>query len=260
MGRARRRFWDICAGVSTTLGLGFTGTGDGILMYHSVRERFGNPGHCRFTRAAFRRQLKRLTEVGTVVSLERLLTESAPDQKRFALTFDDGYDNFRSSALPELRLFDAPATLFVVPGKVGGSWRQDGYNESVAMLSWSNLDELATDPLVTIGNHSLTHANLPSLNEQAIRTEVNDAKDRLEARLDIEVNTFCYPGGKYDQAVRRLVGEHHEWGVTVEPGLVTADYDPLTLPRVNGAWPAARVGWELSDYGAWTRRTFAQHR
>lgn len=253
---AGRRLWEFCAKCGSGLGVGLSGTNDGILMYHSIGERFGNPSGRHVSVEEFRQQLQLFAANSTIVPLDELLSESVPGQKRLALTFDDGYRNFLTEALPVLRRYEMPVTLFVAPEKIGTNWQQSTYNRPSTMLDWDELHSLADNPLVQIGNHSLTHVALPTLRDDEIRREVNQAKTLLENRLGIQVDTFCYPGGKHNEIVRDIVGETHSYAVTVEPGLNPTETDPLTLPRVNGGRQTDVVAWELSDYGNSLRKLY----
>jgi peptidoglycan/xylan/chitin deacetylase (PgdA/CDA1 family) len=62
-------------------------------------------------------------------------------------------------------------------------------------LSWEELEALAAEPLITIGGHSVTHASLRDLDEEAAITEIKAGRERLSARLDIVVAHFAYPYG-----------------------------------------------------------------
>jgi peptidoglycan/xylan/chitin deacetylase (PgdA/CDA1 family) len=61
--------------------------------------------------------------------------------------------------------------------------------------SWDELRELASDPLITIGGHSVTHASLRHLKEDDAMAEIRDGKQRLMAQLDVPVMHFAYPYG-----------------------------------------------------------------
>jgi peptidoglycan/xylan/chitin deacetylase (PgdA/CDA1 family) len=61
--------------------------------------------------------------------------------------------------------------------------------------SWDELRELASDRLVTIGGHTVTHASLRDLEEDQAMAEISDGRQRLEAQLDVAVSHFAYPYG-----------------------------------------------------------------
>lgn len=98
-----------------------------ILMLHGVMDdRDGQawtPLRSRLSRERLRRQLRALSGHYRFVSLSEavsMLSGQAPlKPKTIVLTFDDGYRNQMTHALPILRECRAPMTIFVPTGKVG---------------------------------------------------------------------------------------------------------------------------------------------
>ena len=62
-------------------------------------------------------------------------------------------------------------------------------------LSWEQLRELASDPLVTIGVHTVNHVALAQLSEEQAVTEMQSARDELNARLGVPIRHIAYPFG-----------------------------------------------------------------
>lgn len=71
------------------------------------------------------------------------------------------------------------------------------------MLDWRQLQELAADPLVTIGCHTANHFVLSRLPPEFARQEIEVSKARLEERLGIDVHHFSYPYGRGHEAGAR---------------------------------------------------------
>src|SRR4051794_4840657 len=96
-----------------------------VLCYHAITE---TPGHhiAPFTvsPAAFERQLDLLVTEGyrCVTFGEMLRREAAGtlDGRTAVVTFDDGYADFATAALPALKARSIPSTLFVTTG-----WLED---------------------------------------------------------------------------------------------------------------------------------------
>jgi peptidoglycan/xylan/chitin deacetylase (PgdA/CDA1 family) len=61
--------------------------------------------------------------------------------------------------------------------------------------SWDELRELASDRLITVGGHTVTHASLRDLEEEQAMAEIGNGRRRLEAQLDVAVAHFAYPYG-----------------------------------------------------------------
>jgi peptidoglycan/xylan/chitin deacetylase (PgdA/CDA1 family) len=96
-------------------------------------------------------------------------------------------------------------------------------NDSVVRhdaLSWEQIIELAADPLCTIAAHTVTHASLPTLNDEMIRTELSEGKKKIEDRIKMSVKHFSYPYGNWDDRVVDLVKEQFSTAVLVTRGYV----------------------------------------
>jgi peptidoglycan/xylan/chitin deacetylase (PgdA/CDA1 family) len=72
-------------------------------------------------------------------------------------------------------------------------------------LSWVQIQELAADPLVTIGAHTVSHASLAVLSPKEILDEVYDSVNLLQNKLAREINHFAYPyGGPEDVRLQEV--------------------------------------------------------
>ncbi len=116
-------------------------------------------------------------------------------------------------------------------------------------MDWPEIVELATDPLVTIGAHTVNHVMLKKLpHEAAVRAEMEMSRAVLEAALGKRPNHLAYPVGDPTSAGPREFRIAAELGfktaVTTRPGvLFKVHRDHLTaLPRisVNGEYQQHR--------------------
>lgn len=224
--------------------------GDVVLMYHSVGEPglFGNVNVERF-----RRDLQRFQKTFRFVDLPEILTTDGAE-RRLAVTFDDGYGNFLGNALPTLREFDVPVTLFL-PSQFVLADTTDLIRERLSLstvgastiLDSADIEWLVTDDLVTIGNHTRTHPDLTSLADRSQRREeIVGAKRELEEAFGIEVTRFSYPHGMYDESTVEVVRKSHDLAVTSDNSHVVAHVDPHTVPRIRGHNPEHVLKWELT--------------
>lgn len=221
-----------------------------VLMYHSV----GNPNFSAdVPPAKLRRDIEFLVDSPAidVVDLPEVLDCSGTERK-VALTFDDGYRNFATTALPILREYDVPATVFLNPAFLGDE-RRDTIEEvheidsdGRMIMSESEVSTLVEEPNVVIGNHTNAHARLNELDDESLRAEIVSGKEALESTFDVSVERFCYPYGKYDRRSVEVVKDHHELAVTTYPFVVTQDSSRYELPRIPGNLPVRDMAWEIT--------------
>lgn len=212
-----------------------------ILAYHSVSER--RRDDLAVPVRDFADQLAWLRRHGfRSMTLARYLAEPPEKGERIVvITFDDGYADNYTHAFPVLQRFGFDATLFVVSDyldtdelfpwdqpKVGPSFSP----ELFGALSWAQVQEMA-DYGIEIGSHSATHPELPSLSPEAAFEEVRRSREDIAGRLGREVTSFCYPRGKVDADVIRLVEQAGYAAGVVTPTSGGIPLTPYTLRRVG---------------------------
>ena len=95
--------------------------------------------------------------------------------------------------LPSDRLADRVNAMFA---QAKFDWQQLCATHA---MQWDEVCQMARDPLVTIGAHTLSHPVLCSLSPEQVSTEMRDSRDRLEARIGTPVTHFCYPFGSRNE-------------------------------------------------------------
>lgn len=167
-----------------------------VLVYHSISSPpEPMPGDIDISPARFEQQLEWLARTKRVVRLDETLNH-APT-RAIAITFDDGYRDNLTVALPLLEKFNLPMTLFVVAGFVDS----DGY------LSEEELQEIANHPLITIGSHGLWHRHFNRITFDEARFELTESKHLLEDTIGTHVDLMAWPYGECNVELERLVGE-----------------------------------------------------
>ncbi|HXF86663.1 MAG TPA: polysaccharide deacetylase family protein [Anaerolineales bacterium] len=83
-------------------------------------------------------------------------------------------------------------------------------------LTWKQLRELASDPLVTLGAHTANHYVLSVLADHEVVFEIAESKRLLENHLERGVDHFAYPFGNRREAGKR------EFRIAAECGFKTA--------------------------------------
>jgi peptidoglycan/xylan/chitin deacetylase (PgdA/CDA1 family) len=122
------------------------------------------------------------------------------------ITFDDGFSDFRSAALPTLRARGMASTLYVATGLLRGG-AEPPVHEGLAphMLDVSELATLGAQEGVELGAHSHTHPHLDTLGTRRARYEIEHSRAVVEGAAQAPVATFAYPHGYSGPRVRGLV-------------------------------------------------------
>ena len=170
---------------------------DSVLVYHSISTP-PEPmlGEIDISPQRFAQQLRWLSRSGRVVPLVETLG-ARKSKGLVAITFDDGYRDNLTVALPLLEKFQLPMTLFVTAGFVD----RDGF------LSEEELRELSRHPLITIGAHGLWHRDFNGLELDDARFELIESRRLLEEITGQRVDLMAWPFGECKPDVERLSAE-----------------------------------------------------
>jgi peptidoglycan/xylan/chitin deacetylase (PgdA/CDA1 family) len=129
------------------------------------------------------------TFLRSVAGLERLPERAA------LLTFDDGYQSIRGSALSVLSQFDYPAVLFVPTDYIGGRNAFDVDCEpEEAICGWDDLRELESLG-ISVQPHGASHRSFSELDPAEQDAELRRSKAILETELGNSVEVFSFPYG-----------------------------------------------------------------
>jgi peptidoglycan/xylan/chitin deacetylase (PgdA/CDA1 family) len=200
-----------------------------VILYHRVTDgaaRTADP--FAVDRRAFERQVEWLSRTYTLVTvgeLVRRLREGRPLAGTAAITFDDGYECTVGRAWPILRSFKAPATLFLDTGRLDGPR---------PALSHAEVRAMAAEGM-EIGSHSVSHPDLTTLDDAALREELVRSRESLSALTGGPIRGFAHPFGRYDERVVRRVREAgYEYACTCRQHRANhPDIDPYRLNRVE---------------------------
>jgi peptidoglycan/xylan/chitin deacetylase (PgdA/CDA1 family) len=166
-----------------------------ILNYHRVLERADPLLDAEPDVAAFRWQMKVLADCFNVLPLDEAvdaLARGTMPPRAVCITFDDGYRSTHDLALPVLREFGFPATVFVTTGYVGsGSMWNDRILESLRGMEAQQLDlsdaGLGSYPVGTLAERRETVALLTERAKYLtpkLRQELVERLDRRVATRD----------------------------------------------------------------------------
>jgi peptidoglycan/xylan/chitin deacetylase (PgdA/CDA1 family) len=224
-----------------------------ILAYHSIGDQ-PRDGTMRWSVSAgdLDEQMAMIAERGrhalTVAQYAAALRgEAALPHDPVLVTFDDGFADLATTALPVLERYRVVATAFVISGRVGTRTADAG-----PALSWEQLHDLRAYG-VQIGSHGHSHRALDCLPPPEVEREVRSSKRLLEEGLDEEVVSFAYPYGYLSSWVRHAVrAAGYSSACGVKNALSHEDDDPFALARVlvERDTGAARIARLLDGAGA----------
>ena len=107
------------------------------------------------------------------------------------------------------------------------------------IMTWDEVRQLNTDPLVTIGAHTEQHFSLARLDRETARRDIQAGVERLEQELGQRPKHFAFPYGKAESVCSRDADQLREMGfassVTTMPGVLQSAkrIDTMMLPRVS---------------------------
>lgn len=166
-----------------------------VLAYHSISD---SPWIHAVSKEAFTEQTEFLRRCMIPISLaeaERQYTQGILSTKRpkVVITFDDGYEDWVTNAMPALLAQGLPATFFVTTSfKIITSETHPGLIP-MAPAHVSTLAQAGFD----IGSHSHTHADLAHCPEEQFMQELTESKRLLREFSHQEIGHLSYPKGRY---------------------------------------------------------------
>ena len=150
------------------------------------------------------------------------------------LSFDDGYEDMYTDAVPALLAHHYRGVFYIITGMIGGRY-----------MTWNQvrtLDEYG----MQIASHTVHHINVgepPAYT--STQQELLDSKNTLQAQLSKPIQFFCYPTGEpfhhdsvYEQqlVLADLLADGYI-GATLDPfsfnGTIQDAQTPYQLPRVR---------------------------
>jgi peptidoglycan/xylan/chitin deacetylase (PgdA/CDA1 family) len=162
------------------------------------------------------------------------LRDGAPlAEDTVAITFDDGYEDFSSLALPRLVDHGFTATLFVTTGWLAGLGDDRHGSAPAPMLTWAGVRD-AVAAGVEIGAHGVTHRALDSLDASALVVELEESKRIVEDEIQRAVHHVAYPFGYHNQEVLRAARRvGYRGGAAVGNTFVEQCSPPFAVPRLT---------------------------
>ncbi len=211
-----------------------------ILVYHQIAPAppKGSPFRSLYVSPdAFARQMRWLKRLGyTGLSMNALLPYLRGEQagKVVGITFDDGYQNNLTHALPALLEHGFSSTCYAVSGLLGKTNVWDAAI-GIAQTPLMNEEELRQWARAgqEVGSHTHRHVDLTKADDHTASGEIAEGKSVLEAVIGRPVDQFCYPYGHYEARHAEMARQlGFAAATTTQRSRCHAGMDMLQLPRV----------------------------
>lgn len=226
-----------------------------IFNLHHIEPRsntatFHSRRHITITPNGLKRFIKTLRLAGLeIISLRQALENGLDNphaatrpetERQVILTIDDGYVNNLRYAAPVLKSENAPATIFVLPGRFGGTneWDQGEWPEAKRdqLMTLEQMQELAKQyPDITYSSHGLRHVHFDQLNAEDLHKELHESHQILSKNLgDSYLPTLAYPWGDYSpEVLKAMENSPYRCAFTVVTAPWEADTPRFEIPRYS---------------------------
>lgn len=205
-----------------------------ILMYHYISTPPADADDTRrglsVSAELFRAHMEYLYQHGyqaiSLYDLDAALnTGERMPAKPVILTFDDGYSDHYTYALPILREFGFTGTFFVITGM------SDAANPN--HLTWPQIAEMAAMGM-EMENHTKEHPELTDRSYDFLVYQIMGAAESLAAYTGRQSRMFAYPVGRYDAYTLSVLETMPVWrAVTTQSGTLQTTDNRLEMPRLR---------------------------
>ena len=186
---------------------------------------------------AFARQMRLLSWLGyTGLSMSELQPYLLGERrgKVVGITFDDGYLNNLTHALPVLKRYKFSSTCYAVSGLAGKTniWDKELGIAQTPLMNNAEM-RLWVAGGQEMGSHTRTHLDLTASSDEACGSEIELGKTDLERMANRPVTHFCYPYGRYEPRHVAMTRAHgFETATTTQRSRTHSGTDMLEIPRV----------------------------
>jgi peptidoglycan/xylan/chitin deacetylase (PgdA/CDA1 family) len=160
-------------------------------------------------RRKFENIIRYVQSIGTFIGIDQVVRivegKESLERSLFHLTFDDGFKNIITNALPIMHEYAVPATFFVPTAMISAPHDEverycrvvTNYPSAIEVATWDDLGKASAAGL-EIGSHTRTHARFAevSTSQAAVADEIYGSKADVERRLGRACNYISWPYGR----------------------------------------------------------------
>ncbi len=216
-----------------------------VLTYHRVTSISSDPLFLAVTSSNFNDQIRVLKNHFDIISTTELISRlhaSTLKGNELVITFDDGYLDNLTEALPVAISHNVPLTIFISTGVFTSPdfsypWDSLYSNTRNVYVTEGDIRTLSKNHLVTIGAHTNSHPRLRDLSAERQKEEMIISKQKLESITNSSVKYLAYPyGGKLDftkETARQAKLAGLDAAFAMGDRIVTPASDLYAIPRIN---------------------------
>jgi len=196
-----------------------------VLLYHSLVPQLND-----VSQSLFEEHIRYLSSNHTIMTLKEALQRIATKDlagNELVISFDDGYEDNFTKALPILDRYNVVATFFITTGFI------DQWYRGKKMMNKKQIRELSVRGM-EIGSHTVSHPNLTTISKDQLKKELEQSKSELEYIIGEEVTSFSYPYGHYNKTVIDMCKKiGYKTGCTIFHDLYLELENKYEIPRLT---------------------------
>ncbi len=177
-----------------------------ILAYHGIPQ--SNPSAYEVSSVNFREQMEIIRQSGfSVLDLDDAISrlkQRTLSGRNIVITFDDAHETVEENAVPILARHNFTATIFVPTGLAG---KQDNFSgpghEYKGIMDWEKLMALKKQGF-RIGSHTVNHSDLRTLDDRALKYELDSSLSDMKTNLGDDLYYLAYPFGLLDERIKEF--------------------------------------------------------
>ena len=198
-----------------------------IIMYHHITENPDKAGKYTVLVSEFEKDVRKLKESGyTTVTVKDLIDyvsgNGSLPEKPIMLTFDDGFESFATLAYPIIRKNNIKAVVSVIGSVTEKYSVTEDHNINYSNLNFDTINELLSQGLVEIQNHSYDMhksqqgqrkgiSKLPSETAEQYKENLTEdlltVQKILKLKCGITPQCVVYPFGAYSDETTKIIKE-----------------------------------------------------
>lgn len=218
-----------------------------VLCYHGIKPNQAGRFAWQVSRVA-----------GRAVNVSELTASRPPARSKAAVcfTFDDAFANVLENAVPVLRQYGVPGSIFAVSENLGSrpQWRMEPTHSDAGepIMTAAQLREIVADGVCTLGSHTCTHPILADLPPAALSRELRESRERLSELAGRPVADLALPHGSFTgPVIEAALAAGYERVYTLEPKAHDAHSDERIIGRFLMSPDAWKIEFVLTCEGAY---------